>query len=192
VSSWTFCHLIDPLATLETWSNALAVGGALYLNDIDFSVAFEGECAGLTFTRPGGREALDPDGCCQDAEEGERRGDATGDHPVPRGRDQSAGDGLAFWERDPETRMRRAFEALHAKGDGAFSVEFAYDEEDYRTAVKVTRLSVAPIRFAPMVGYCRGRDADSGAPILDRAGRSVYSMSGVVPVHPGPAFVIRD
>merc|ERR1719215_2256028 len=43
VSSWTFCHLIDPLATLELWSNALAVEGELYVNDIDFSVFFESE-----------------------------------------------------------------------------------------------------------------------------------------------------
>jgi hypothetical protein len=36
----------------------------------------------------------------------------------------------------------------------AFSIEFVYDEQDYRTAVKVTRLSAAPIRLSPVVGYC--------------------------------------
>ena len=46
VSSWTFCHLVDPLATLELWANALRVGGRLYANDVDFSVLFAGEAEG--------------------------------------------------------------------------------------------------------------------------------------------------
>ncbi len=127
VSSWTFCHLIDPLATLEIWSNALAVCGELYLNDIDFSVLFEGEST------------------------------------------------LA-WQKDSETetRMARAFERLNAKGrhvDGAFRVEFVHDN-DFRTAVKVTRLSAAPIRFAPVVAYYM--EESSGASLSDTAGRPVY------------------
>ena len=125
VSSWTFCHLIDPLATLEFWSNALAVGGELFLNDIDFSVLFEGESA-------------------------------------------------AEWEKDAESRMARAFERLSAKGkdvDGAFRVDFVHDA-DFRTAVKVTRLSGAPIRYAPVAAYYM--DESTGASVLDSAGRPVY------------------
>ena len=49
VSSWTFCHLLDPLTTQELWSNALAVGGELYLNGIDFFVLFEGESVALMY-----------------------------------------------------------------------------------------------------------------------------------------------
>ena len=126
VSSWTFCHLIDPLATLEFWSNALAVCGELYLNDIDFSVLFEGESAHA-------------------------------------------------WQKDSETRMARAFERLNTKGkdvDGAFRVEFVHDD-DFRTAVKVTRLSAAPIRFAPVVAYYTESES-SGASLSDTAGRPVY------------------
>ena len=50
--------------------------------------------------------------------------------------------------------MGRAFEILDAKGqrDGTFSIEFVADEFS-RTAVKVTRLSPATIRFSPVVGY---------------------------------------
>ena len=55
VSSWTFCHLLDPLATLEIWSNALSVGGELYLNDIDFSVQFEFEGNGAVLACPHSR-----------------------------------------------------------------------------------------------------------------------------------------
>lgn len=127
VSSWTFCHLIDPLATLEIWSNALAVCGELHLNDIDFSVLFEGEST------------------------------------------------LA-WQKDLETRMARAFERLNAKGkdvDGAFCVEFVHDD-DFRTAVKLTRLSAAPIRFAPVVAYYM--EESSSAPFSDTAGRPVYQV----------------
>eukprot|EP01052_Picozoa_sp_SAG31_P038206 SAG31_NODE_5061_length_2765_cov_3.097899_4_plen_207_part_00 len=127
VSSWTFCHLIDPLATLEIWSNALAVCGELYLNDIDFSVLFGGESA---------------EAC----------------------------------ENDSESRMARAFERLNAKGkdvDGAFRVEFVHDD-DFRTAVKVTRLSGAPIRFAPVAAYYT--EESSGAPLSDGAGRPVYQV----------------
>lgn len=129
VSSWTFCHLIDPLATLELWSNALAIGGELYVNDIDFSVLFENEGSS---------------------------------------------------EDDQEKRMRRAFELMDGKGreDQAFSAAFVYDEENYRTAVKVTRLSAAPIRFAPVIGYIDVSDGEVAVPRLDDGGRAVYRVSG--------------
>lgn len=150
VSSWMFCHLIDPLATLETWSNALALGGEIYLNDIDFLVSFEDESAALFCLPPHSHT------------EGEdARGDSTG------------GAAASLLERDPEKRMARTFEALNAKGagvDGAFSLEFIYDEEDYRTAVKMMRLTAAPIRFAPVVGY-------HGC--MDSGGRLVYSTTAV-------------
>jgi len=130
LSSWTFCHLIDPLGTLELWSNALAVEGELYVNDIDFSVLFEGEST------------------------------------------------LADWESDPEKRMERAFAAVTRKGETehAFSIEFVYDDKDYRTAVKVRRISAAPIRFAPVVGYSY-LDNDGESTLLDSFGRPIYRMS---------------
>ena len=40
VSSWTWFHLGDPLATLELWANHLAVGGSMFVNK--FRVAFDG------------------------------------------------------------------------------------------------------------------------------------------------------
>lgn len=140
VSSWTFCHLLDPLATLELWSNALAVQGELYANDIDFPVCFNGE----------GEGALMP----------------------PRGQEDVE---HLFWESDPEARMECAFEALSAKGSAerAFSIEFVYDDASYRTAVKVRRLSLAPVRFAPVVAY-RCLDVEGAEPLLDGGGRPVY------------------
>ena len=79
---------------------------------------------------------------------------------------------VALWENDPEHRMERAFELLNAKGEGvddAFRLDFVYDAEDYRTAVKVKRLSAAPIRFAPAVGYgCVDEgETESGVPLWD-------------------------
>mmetsp|Transcript_87149 Transcript_87149/g.136387 ORF Transcript_87149/g.136387 Transcript_87149/m.136387 type:complete len:380 (+) Transcript_87149:62-1201(+) len=138
VSSWTFCHLIDPLATLEIWSNALAVHGELYVNDVDFSVLFDIESASRN---------------------------------VPS--DES-------WESDQEKRMERTFEALNARGkdDRAFSIEFAYDIVNYRTAVKVTRLSAAPIRFGSVVQYSCMREG-AGA-LLDSFGRPVYRVVAVL------------
>lgn len=88
VSSWTFCHLIDPLATLEIWSNALAVGGELYLNDIDFLVMLEGDSPASTE----GTQSQKPLNA--------RAADA----------------GIANLEMDPEKRMQHAFDALNAKG----------------------------------------------------------------------------
>ena len=41
VSSFTWLHLGDPLATLEMWANHLAEGGSIFINQ--FRVAFEGE-----------------------------------------------------------------------------------------------------------------------------------------------------
>ena len=41
VSSFTWLHLGDPLATLEIWANHLAEGGSIFINQ--FRVAFEGE-----------------------------------------------------------------------------------------------------------------------------------------------------
>ena len=94
--------------------------------------------------------------------------------------------------------MERAFEVLNAKGAGedrAFPVEFIYDDEDYRTAVRLTRLSTMPIRFAPTVGYCSadvghyggveaghcgaGGDGKGRAPLLDSFGRPVYRVSNM-------------
>jgi SAM-dependent methyltransferase len=134
LSSWTFCHLIDPLATLELWSNALAVEGELYVNDIDFSVLFDDE----------GTHA---------------------DH--------------ALWESDPEKRMERAFVAVSRKGeaDHAFSIEFEYDDKDYRTAIKLRRLSAVPIRFAPVVGYSSLDEEDGESALADSLGRPVYRIS---------------
>lgn len=187
VSSWTFCHLLDPLATLEIWSNTLSVGGELYLNDIDFSVQFESEGKGAVLACPHSRDGA------------VGRGDVMGRAP-PQGTGIGAGAGTAsvatlafakeistaFWETDPEKRMARTFEILNAKGegvDGAFSIEFVYDEKDYRTAVKLTRLSTLPIRFGPTVGYCRAETAHCGAvverraPSMDGFGRPVYCVS---------------
>ena len=173
VSSWTFCHLIDPLATLELWSNALAVDGELYVNDIDFLVVFEGESTSADLTSPHGRK-------------GDAGGDSTGvaqpweQHSEPRGVRPVDDDHHAFWESDPEGRMERAFEVLnrHGKEDQAFSIEFVYNDENYRTAVKVTRISAAPIRFAPVVGYGYEDDGDGGGTLLDSGGRPVYRVSG--------------
>jgi hypothetical protein len=138
VSSWTFCHLVDPLATLEIWSNALAVHGELYVNDVDFSVLFDVESAS---------------------------------RDVPSGAES--------WESDQEKRMEHTFEALNARGkdDQAFSIEFAYDSVNYRTAVKVTRLSSALIRFGSVVQYSCMREGAST--LLDSAGRPVYHLVGV-------------
>lgn len=145
VSSWTFCHLSDPLGTLEMWSDALAVGGELFVNDIDFEVLLLGESAGAV---PLSRN--------------EEVEDSTGAAPAPlrcdpqeHDVDVAQEDYTAFWKNETERRMNHTFETLNTKGmqDGSFSIEFVTDE-DYRTAVKVKRLSSAPIRFAPVVGYC--------------------------------------
>jgi len=68
--------------------------------------------------------------------------------------------------------MQCAFALLGAKGEAehAFSVEFLYDDTDYRTAVKVTRTSAAPIRFSPLVGYQRHSSYSDGY------GRPVYRI----------------
>lgn len=161
VSSWTFCHLIDPLATLELWSNALAVEGELYANDIDFSVLFAGEGTFTDLTTSHGRE---------DSTEVAR----------PREQHRESGDNrCVFWERDPERRMEHAFEVLNRKGedDRAFSIQFVYDDKDYRTAVKVTRISAAPVRFAPAVGYSCPDDERGEDPLFDGGGRPVYRVS---------------
>jgi len=164
VSSWTFCHLVDPLATLEIWSNALAIQGELYVNDIDFSVWFDGESDALT----------SPLTQQEDVEDSTRRlpqGQFSASHDV-----QSVDNRAPVWESDPEKRMGNAFEALSAKGgeDQAFSIAFVYDDENYRTAIKVTRLSASPIRFAPVVNY----SYMNAAPLLDSGGRPVYRVAG--------------
>jgi len=102
----------------------LAVGGELYVNDIDFSAKFDD--------------------------------DALADH--------------SSWEMDPERRMQRAFAAItrKAESDHAFSIEFFYDEAEYRTAVRVKRTSAAPVRFTPVVGY---------GPLVDNFGRPVYRIT---------------
>mmetsp|Transcript_11904 Transcript_11904/g.32183 ORF Transcript_11904/g.32183 Transcript_11904/m.32183 type:complete len:432 (-) Transcript_11904:92-1387(-) len=145
VSSWTFCHLSDQLGTLEMWSDALAVEGELYVNDIDFWVLFEGESAGAVPLS--GKEDVE---------------DSTGAAAAPPWREPQDSDvdvahevGDFFWKFDTEGRMKRTFELLNTKGmqDGAFSIEFVTDEHS-RTAVRVKRLTSAPIRFFPVVGYC--------------------------------------
>merc|ERR1711865_545623 len=92
VSSWTFCHLVDPLATLEIWSNALAIQGELYVNDIDFSVWFDSESDALT----------SPLTQQEDVEDSTRRllqGQFSASHDV-----QSVDNRAPVWESDPEKR----------------------------------------------------------------------------------------
>lgn len=90
------------------------------------------------------------------------------------GEEGGGGGGGAPWEDEPEMRMARAFALLNAMDD-AFSVDFVYDEEEFRTAVKVTRLSAARIRFAPVISYHSVGDGQSGAPRLDYKGRLYYA-----------------
>lgn len=108
----------------------MAVDGELYLNDIDFWVLFDSECAGGVFSPLPQRVHQKHEG------------------------DVAQDDGTVFWKSDTERRMERTFEILNTKGiqDGAFSIVFVTDE-DYRTAVKVKRLSSKPIQFSPVVGY---------------------------------------
>eukprot|EP00929_Paragymnodinium_shiwhaense_P060342 TRINITY_DN30148_c0_g1_i2.p1 TRINITY_DN30148_c0_g1~~TRINITY_DN30148_c0_g1_i2.p1 ORF type:complete len:382 (+),score=43.87 TRINITY_DN30148_c0_g1_i2:189-1334(+) len=153
LSSWTFCHLIDPLATLELWSNTLTVEGELYVNDIDFSVMFDEE---------------QPTGVPERRDERElKRETGPVDDDCPN-----------VWERSPEKRMERAFAALSRKGeaDNAFTIEFVYDDETYRTAVKVRRISTSPIRFMPVVGYSYCDEEDDESPPVDGFGRPVYRL----------------
>lgn len=166
VSSWTFCHLIDPLATLELWSNALAVQGELYVNDIDFSILFEGEGNFADLTSSHSREDL-----TRDARPQEQHNESCDTQSVDDNRH-------AFWESDQETRMERAFEVVNRTGeeDHAFSVQFVYDDKNYCTAVKVTRISAAPIRFAPVVGYSYLHGGEGEGTLLDSGGRQVYRV----------------
>lgn len=172
VSSWTFCHLIDPLATLELWSNALAVEGELYVNDIDFSVLFDGEhtVADLASTQNRRENALKDSAGVARPE----------DHHSKSAREARSFNSNqdACWESDPETRMERAFAAVKRQGeiDHTFSIEFVFDDEDYRTAVKVRRMSAAPIRFAPVVGYTYLDNVDGDKTLLDSSGRPVYKI----------------